>query len=163
MRTVALERLGIPGVTGAGLLLFCLAFYCGSLSPAESVLASLQRDELGLTRQLAGIRGALGGSMDIALPSESTIPDLLKQLSEAAEQCGLGSLHFSYRMSTDEGVRRYEITMPMRGTYPNIRAYLGRAMTLTFPATLDAIELQRATAVDGQIDAQSRLSYYFAP
>lgn len=162
MKPANLGRLGIQGLIGAGLALFCLSFYASSLLPARSALESLEKEEARLTQRLAGKSERQGTSVSV-LPSASSAPEVLEHLAQAAAETGFAFDHLTYRMTKDEGVHRYEVTLPLKGAYPEIREFLKRVLTVSPSATLDEIELRRATATDRQVDAQARISYYFAP
>ena len=165
MKPFDLGRLGIPGVAGIGLLLFCISFYVSTLLPAESALAKLRNEEARLATQVATgtVRKPDSSRPVLTLPRASTVPDLLDRLDAAGGGAGIMFDRLSYRMSEEDGMRRYQVTLPLRGEYPTIRAFLRTVMTLSEVVTLDDIELHRANAADPKIDVLASVSFYFAP
>lgn len=156
-----LERLGLPGVAGFGLLLFCLSFFFGSVQPLQEEQASLAAEKTQLTaditRQLAASPAPGAG----ALSPLAVAPELLKQLNDLAEKHGIAVERTSYVLKDKEGPLRLEVSMPLKVGYPALRAYLRDALAL--PAgTLEELSLQRSQASDTTVAAQVRLSYGFS-
>lgn len=162
-----LDRIGIPGVVGAGLILFCLAFYLGSVGPDKDRLAERKREEARLVQQAAGARAATDDasatrSAASALPPITEAPELLKAIDELAEKHGIVVERAAYVLSEQNGRRRMEIKLPMKGSYLPLRAYLREVQTLTPSATLDELNLQRKDATEPVVEATVRLSFHFA-
>ncbi|MDD5250692.1 MAG: type 4a pilus biogenesis protein PilO [Rhodocyclaceae bacterium] len=161
MKLGALDRLGLPGVVGAGLLLFCVAFYFGTIAPAQEELANLAAEKAQLAAAQAGAHHARAAPVQ-ALPSFAQAPELLKQLNALAEKHGVVVTRSSYQVKSTDGTRRFEIDMPLKIAYPLLRAYLRDALALSPTASLDDLNLQRAQATDPAVDADVRLSFSFA-
>lgn len=153
-----LERLGMPGVAGIGLLLFCLAFFVGGVLPLREELAALGAERTQLVE--AGRRAA--AVPDEALPSLAAVPTVLKQLNALADSHGIAVERASYVLRDQAGTLRLEVSMPLKVGYPALRAYLRDALALP-AAALDELVLQRSQASDGALAAQVRLSYGFSP
>ncbi|HET7775246.1 MAG TPA: hypothetical protein VFK74_02690, partial [Azospira sp.] len=126
-----LERLGLPGVAGLGLLLFCLSFFFGSVQPLQEEQASLAAEKTQLTadiaRQLAASPAPGAGSAPSPL---AVAPELLKQLNALAEKHGIAVERTSYVLKDKEGPLRLEVSMPLKVGYPALRAYLRDALAL---------------------------------
>lgn len=164
MKALALEKLGLPGIAGIGLLLFCLFFYFGSVSSAQENLASLEteRAQLAATAVTLAEKAAPPGGRGQHLRPISEAPELLKQLNALAEKDGVTIARASYEIKEKEGQQRLQVSMPLRVGYPSLRAYLIDALALSPSASLDELSLQRTQASDAAVEAQVRLSYGFA-
>lgn len=162
MKMAALERLGKPGVLGLGVLLFCLSLYLGHIAPAQLEIARLQEESarLAATRP-AGEPGNAAPSPR-QLPSFATATDSLKAVYALAEQHGLKPDRGSYQLSDKDGQQRLEASLPLQGSYPSLRAYLHEVLALPAAPALDELALQRQKSSDAQIEANLRLSFYFA-
>lgn len=164
------DRLGIPGVAGLGLLLFCLSFYFGSIAPERAALADMKQKETQLLVAAGGpARGA--GEVGVAgrpvpgevLRSMAEIPGLLKELNTLAVQRGVAIDRAAYTLTGEAGQRRMEINLPLKANYPSLRAYLREVMMLKSPPSLDELTFKRQQSSDPLVEAAVRLSYRFAP
>lgn len=176
MRLPSLDRLGMPGIVGLGLMLFCASFYLGSIAPAQAELVNLQREAAQL-QAVAGSPGAGAGAGEgegegeggerraasAALRPLTAFPELLKELNLLAQQHGIAIDRASYALSEREGQRRMEISLPLVAGYPLLRAYLRDLMLLKAPPSLDELSFKRRQAGDPQVEANVRLSYPLAP
>ena len=162
------ERLGLPGILGIGLLLFCLSFYVGTIAPARTELEQLTSEKTKLIARAAaeaGIKNGSGTAGDTAsvgpLPLATAIPQLLKNLNAAAEKHGVTIERASYSSSDKDGRRRLVINLPLQASYPSLRGYLRDALALAPLTSLDELHLQRAQSSIPVVEASVRLSYYF--
>lgn len=155
-----LERLGMPGVAGVGLLLFCLAFQFGSLAPLARELDGLEAEKARLAAAVAA--GGTGPLTVAGLPLRpfAEAPELLKLLNTLAEKHGVAVERATYAVKGKEGPLRLEVGMPLKVAYPALRAYLREALALP-AAALEELTLQRSLASDPLLAAQVRLSYGF--
>ncbi|MGE5469612.1 MAG: hypothetical protein ACM3X0_02310 [Bacteroidota bacterium] len=166
MKLPQLDRLGKPGIAGLGILLFCLSFYIGSIAPARDELASLQGQMAQLAPTARSARAAPGSAAPPAsrsLPPFTNATDTLKELGGLAARYGLTVDRATYGLSTQEGRLRLEINLPLKGNYASLRGYLLEALAQPAAPTLDELMLQRPQASDPVIEANARLSYFFAP
>lgn len=154
-----LERLGLPGIIGIGLLLFCLSFFFGNVQPLEDELASLDREQKRLSASLQTSPTRAQGVRALTL---GATPELLKQLDAVARQYGILPGPASYQLKSGEGGRRFEISLPLKAPYPALRQYLHQALSLAPNATLDELSLQRAQATDPAVEVQLRFSFALA-
>lgn len=168
MRTFNLDRLGIPGVAGLGLTLFCLSFYFGNVAPAQQSLRTLQREEAHLL-QASSAQGdkattAKPTGAIIPLPMLSDAPEFIKKLNSIADKYGIAIEHVSYRLSEKDHQRRIEVNLPLQGNYPALRFYLRDALAIAPAISLDDVNLQRSSSNEPQVEARVRLTYYlFTP
>ena len=54
----------------------------------------------------------------------------------------------------------YHVTLPVRGSYPQLRQFVGRVLQDMPTTSLDALRFERKKAADAQLEAQVRLTIY---
>lgn len=165
MKMPPLDQLGRPGIVGIGLLIFSLVFYVGNIAPAQDELGSLKNEATRLAAAARpGDSTAEGAGTGAGKPPPfSSATDSLKELSDLAEQHGLKIDRGSYSLSDKDGQRRLEVTLPLKAAYAPLRGYLSDLLSLPAGPVLDELLLQRQKSTDTVLEANVRLSYYFAP
>jgi Tfp pilus assembly protein PilO len=158
-----LQRLGIPGVMGAGLLLFCLSLYLGTISPDQEALETLHQEETKLSAFLqAPEEGKTKPSATAgALPPVTAAAELPEKLNTLADKSQLAMERVSYRLTHESGLYRYEVSIQLKASYPTLRCFLKEALALSPVSTLDELSLRRANAMAPTVEAGIRLTYYF--
>lgn len=168
MKWPTLDQLGIPGVTGLGLLLFGFSFYFGSVAPDRAELSNLKQEESQLQAAVpARMREEVGGGraghplgVEQRL-SQSEFPEVLRALNALAEPHGVTINRASYLLIDRDGKQRMEINLPLKCTYPALRAYLRALMMMPGAPALDELTLKRQQSSDPLVEATIRLSYPF--
>lgn len=163
----ALRRLGRPGVVAIGIALFAAMGWLSAVAPlesrresAEKRLAELQsaarpgthargQGDTGLERFYAFFRG-------------HSAADRLEAVHALAREAGLQLKQGSYRFSAGQGERlaRYEMTLPVRGSYAQIRRFLARLLNEVPVASLDQVAFEKKRADDPHVEAQLRLTVF---
>lgn len=159
-----LDRLGMPGVLGIGLLLFALSFQLGGIEPAATALAHT-RDEVA--RWQARLQpdvapAAAAAARPAPLASLAAFPERMRALARLAAQHGIALDRASYRLRDEAGERRVEVTLPLAVDYPGLRRFLGELLAQEGAAALDELSLQRPRADEPRVEAIVRLSYPLA-
>lgn len=170
----ALQRLGMPGVLGIGLLVLALVALFAAAIPARN---ELERSRV-VARQVAQqkARGAAGGvprpltpadqikAFYAAFPSETAAADTLQMLYDAASQNALTLPHAEYHMAADEKIdlARYRITLPVRGSYAHIRGFLAAALAAVPTLALEHVDFQRQKIGDAQLDARITMTLFLS-
>ena len=159
-----LDALGAAGVAGVGVLLFCLPFYFTALAPAQ---AEVQRRNAAATRlPVKQVQRADEGSADLErfysrFPAVDRLPGELDALYAHAKVSKVQLLQGEYRMeSKSGGLTAYHVTLPVRGSYPQLRQFVGRVLKEMPTTSLDAVRFERKKAADAQLEAQVRLTIY---
>lgn len=166
-----LDFLGWPGVAGLGLLVFCLVVYLSALLPAQHRLAEMLAQAGTLRAQLAKSKTV---QMDTAapeaqltsfyqfFPANVATPDQLEKLYAAAEATGIALEQGDYRLVSGKGdkIERYQITLPVRGSYSQIRKFIGRLLADLPTASLDGVSFQRQKIGDPQVESQIKFTLY---
>jgi hypothetical protein len=166
----ALRRLGMPGILGIGLLLACAAMYASTQRPLEARIAA-ERAAL----DSRDTRSSRGGP---PLTPEAGLEDFyrffatgvdaeqqLERLFALARRHQLELLQGSYRYNRAPGEKlaRYEVTLPVKGTYAQIRHFLASALNEIPIVALDRVAFERKRAADTQVEANIRLTLFVEP
>jgi len=167
-----LSRLGREGGVGLGLIFVSVVFYAAALYPAESRLA-------GLRAQVAQLRHGHGARADRSapvtqsradrlaayyqhFPPQTNSPELLAKIFHAAQAQNLELLEGKYRAKHERAghLDRYQITLPVEGSYRQIRQFLAAVLREIPTAALDDVTFERRDVDNGTVKAQISLSLY---
>ena len=165
------HQLGRVGGLGLALLAGALAFYFSAVRPAQEEAAALQWRRTELAKR-AGQRAPASAPaapsaaqidrfMGFFPPLEST-PDWLRTIYAVAEREQLDLLQGSYRLSEDRvlSLAQYRITLPVRGSYPQIRRFIGGALDEIPALSLENVVFQREKIGDGAVEAKIGLTLH---
>ena len=164
-----LEMLGPAGVAGIGLLVFCLPFYFASVAPAErdvarrTAAATAQRAKLPM-QSVAAPEGV--AELERFYRRFPTLDGLQGELEAVYAHARASRLQLSqgeYRLEKGPGLAAYRVTLPVRGSYAQLRQFVGHILKEMPTASLDALRFDRKKAGDAQVEAQVRLTIYLRP
>lgn len=164
-----LERvLGRAGIVGAGLLVACAAFWFAGVQQAEAEAARLRealaaaaarpgpalRVNVGPAQSLANFYGYFG-SRDEAFAA-------LQAVFLAAEAEGLALETGEYRLARerDASLLRYQIVLPVKGSYRSIRRFVARALNEAPGIALDDLSLRRENVQSSALEARVQLTLF---
>ena len=163
-----LQRLGLPGLCGLLLLALAVGYGVAVLLPArarsqqlEQQIARLQRPRAAAaqrpatpTEQLSAFYGAF--------PRGGTIPDWLDKIYGIADQQKLDLDVGEYSLAQARAGRldEFRIVFPVKGSYPQIRAFIGAALATAPALALDSLILKREKVSDGRIEARITFRLY---
>lgn len=158
-----LDALGPAGIAGIGVALFCAAFYFNALAPAR---AELERRTAVAEKRLPAQETRDDPAAELErfysrFPSVERLPGELDALYAHAKQSRVQLLQGEYRMAPAGGpLTAYHVTLPVRGSYPQLRQFVGRVLQDMPTTSLDALRFERKKAADAQLEAQVRLTIY---
>ena len=90
------------------------------------------------------------------------VPD--RRLHRLARSSGLDLAQGEYRLERRaSGLWAYRVTLPVRGSYSQLRAFLGVLLTSMPTASIDALRFERKKAADTQLEAQVRVTLHARP
>lgn len=167
----SLDFLGLPGVASLGLLAFCLVAYLSALLPAQQRLTETLAQASNLRTQMAKSRATQMAtpapevqlsSFYQSFPAHAATPDLLEKLYAAAADSGIALEQGDYRLISRRGdkLARYQITLPVKGTYPQIRKFISHLLADLPAASLDGVSFLRQKIGDTQVESQLKLTLY---
>jgi Tfp pilus assembly protein PilO len=92
------------------------------------------------------------------------LEDQLKELNESGKTAGLPFKRIEYRMLEERrsGLKQYQITMPVTGSYPVIRRFTSLALATMPGLSLDHVHFQRRKIGESAIDAELRFTLFLA-
>jgi hypothetical protein len=165
-----LRALGPTGVVGIGVLIFCIPFYFSAVRPAERDL-QLQRSVAERLRARVPFQpvASEGRAEELRrfyslFPPLEKLPDQLDLIYGLAKSAKLELLQGEYRLEKPPvGLAYYRVNLPLRGSYLQIRQFIGATLKSMPVASLEALRFERKRAGDTRIEAQVRLTIYFRP
>ena len=165
-----LAQLGIAGVLGIGVLLACAAFWISALKPIQTELAA-QRAAFERMQARSPLQPVLGGGRAEELrrfynlfPSAADLTVELERLHRRARAVRLELAQGEYRLERrPAGLWAYRVTLPVRGSYPEVRNFISAVLKEMPTASIDGLRFERKKAADAQLEAQLRLTLYARP
>lgn len=164
-------RLGKAGVVGIGLLVFATAFYVSAVRPGDASLDELRAEARSREGRMRA--NADRGGRDLTpveqlatfyayFPAVGSAPEWLKRIYAAAETRGVVLQSGEYRLSRNAGERlaRYEITLPLKGSYAQIRGFVADVLAAVPAAVLEEVNLRREGVETARLDARVRFTLY---
>lgn len=161
----AVKRLGPPGLLGLLALLLAAGLLLASQGWGFEA-ARLQAEADELSRQLRSQRAAglsqgpaatpaTAEQWQQALPSAELRQQRLADLLEVGTRMGLVSARTEHRLSVDAsaGLERLRVSMPLVGTYAQLRAFIAAALRHDPALSLDALKLRRANPQATELEA----------
>ena len=159
------HELGALGL-GALLLLAAVAmFHFAVTGPMRERNAELQARVAGQA-SAAQARPAASTPAKVAavydfLRKDEQATDWLAKLHGIGTATGVQLKSASYRTQPTEGrIVRYEIVLPVAGSYPQIREFLKRSLAEIPVLSVDQLTLKRASRDDGAVQAELRMTLH---
>lgn len=159
-------NIGWSGALGLGLLVSVAGFHVSTLAPQQSQLEGLRQETMQL-RNLAKTSASDApqapaeklAAFHAFFPSSKSLPDMLDKIFSAAKRQSLVLEHGEYGVYKDSvgGLMRYQITLPVRGSYPQIRKFVDAALAEVPALALDSIQFERRKIGDATVDAKLKL------
>ena len=166
----ALRRLGTAGVIALGILVACAAFYAEALRPAEEDAAA-RRAALERQRSRTPYRPVSVDSraedlrrFHALFPPSSELNAQVERLHSLGRRAGLDLAQGEYRLERrTNGLWAYRVTLPVRGSYGQLREFMSAVLKDMPVASIDALRFERKRAADTQLEAQVGLTVYVQP
>jgi hypothetical protein len=164
-----LRELGALGVSSIALLAIGFVFLVGALKPLEARDRTLERElqsrARGTTQSEQYVRASTpSNSMEAFyqhLGSAGQIIDSLDQLHAIAQVSGVAIHTAEYRMQpTGTRIERYELRVPLRASYAQIRSFLDTALAEIPMLSLDQVKFKRQTASETAVEAELNLTLH---
>jgi len=160
-------QLGAMGLTSLGLLGAGALFSVFFLNPLQEKNRQL---ESALARHAAGRPvqpGMASGKLEsfYAYLGKSEAPtDWLAKLYGIGKATGVELQSATYRTPAGEKgaarIERYEIVLPVTGSYLQLREFLRRALAEIPVLSLDQMTLKRETRTDGEVQAELKMTLH---
>lgn len=167
-----LRHIGWPGVLAIGILAMCPAFYFSAILPEQTRLDAARHSADRLHEQfvLASVSPngpALSPEDQLAefyhrFPVEGCSPQWLEKLVALAANRGLSLNDGEYKAMHDKVGKlvRYQMTLPVKGEYPQIRKFLTDLPGALPAVALENVQFERQKIADTNVEAKIRLVLY---
>ncbi|MBY0474347.1 MAG: hypothetical protein K2Q13_04690 [Nitrosomonas sp.] len=171
-----LGRLGNLGKVGIGLMLATGIYYLLVVMPQETELQKLK--DRAVTLQAAsknssgeGADSEAGKKMsgDQALqvfydffPRVDSSPFWIRELVRVAKKQGVELTSSEYRLINDNDARlaRYEMVLPVKGKYSQIRAFIAEALETVPAMAISAIAIKRESTASDKLEVRLEINLY---
>lgn len=156
--------LGLPGWAGvAALLLAGLALLLAQRWDARA--SALQAEARALRAQArpavaATVVPVSSPQWLATLPGAAERQQRLADLLELGIRLGLDGARTEHRLTTSEGLERLRVTMPVSGSYAQLRRFIAAALAHDPALSLDAVKLRRASPLATEVDAELQWSLH---
>jgi hypothetical protein len=169
------SRLGVAGKIGAGLMVVAGIYFFSVVLPQESALQRL-KERAGTLQMQALSKQAPGDaeagkkmSGDQALqvfyeffPRIDSSPFWVRELVQLAKKQGVELSSSEYRLvyENDARLARYEMILPVKGRYPQIRAFIADALEAVPAMAISAVALKRENVTSEKLEARLEINLY---
>lgn len=163
------EELGATGIAAVSLFVFAALFLALVLKPLEARNARLA-EELEHHANRAGQRADGTGAASAAAKLETfysylgrgeEATDWLAKLYGIAKATGIDMQSATYKsQAAGKRIERYEIVLPVSGTYLQVRDFLKRALAEIPVLSLDQMSLKREARNEGEVQAELHLTLH---
>jgi hypothetical protein len=161
------EALGLAGVLGIGVALFCAVFYWSALAPAQRELAARQSAAAGATAARPRVIVAGGNELaqlEARFPRLETLTLHVERLHRLGRSAGLQLQQGEYRLELPPaGLASYRVSLPVRGEYRALRQFMSLVLKEMPVASIDRLRFERKKPGETQLDAQIQLTLFFRP
>jgi Tfp pilus assembly protein PilO len=161
-----------PGILAIGLLAVCVSVYFSTILPLQDRLeiatinttatSELAKQAVRSERKTGVLPAEQLAEFYEFFPSDKDSPKWIGKIVEVAEKNGISLNHGDYSVARDKAgsLIRIKITLPIQGTYPQIRKYLS-SLTAEVPVvSLEDVQFERKDIQDNLLQAKLRLVLY---
>jgi Tfp pilus assembly protein PilO len=161
----AREEIGVLGFASVALLAAAAMFHAYLVEPLRARNQDLESSIARLARKTApGQPSAVGDKLSALykfLERSEAPTDWLAKLYGIGTATGVELQSANYRTQQAGGrVERYEIVLPVSGSYGQIRDFLKRSLAEIPVLSLDQISLKRESGKEGAVQAELRLTLH---
>ena len=166
----SLINLRWPGLAGLALLLLTAALTAVAIQSARGRLDALEKEAASISARL-GNRGAsptaVGGRSQLSnfyafFPLTHAVPELLGRIHRAATQHQLVLEKGEYKLSREPDFRlaRYQVTLPVKGDYTNVREFVNDVLGAVPSAALEELALKRESIAVPELESRVRFTLF---
>lgn len=169
-----LQGLGVPGLAGMAMLVLALSYGLVGLLPNWESLQSLSQQTREATEYLAKVED---GSVAAPVVPQRQLDDFRSKLPSqpqatvaidkiyalaAQERITLSRGEYSLGVDPKTQLARYQILLPVRGSYPQLRRFLHALLGQLPAVVLEDVELQRKNIADTDLTGRIRMTLYLS-
>ncbi|MBX3617715.1 MAG: hypothetical protein KF839_11385 [Nitrosomonas sp.] len=171
-------RLGNSGKIGFGLIIAASIYYALAVIPQETELQKLKDRAVSLQAQIVSKKSSSDGtggetgqkmSSDQALqvfydffPRIDSSPFWIRELVGLAQKRGVELASSEYRLINESDARlaRYEMILPVKGNYSQIRAFIADALEAVPAMAISAVAIKRENTTADKLDVRLEINLY---
>ncbi len=162
-------RLSNIGKIGIGLCVLALVFFFTAIVPQKQALKELKNKVKAMQQVQTGAAGQVKLDNNQALqvfydffPRSDSSPYWINELDRIAKSRSVELNSSDYRLTLEKGSKlvRYEIQLPVRGSYPQIRAFIADALQAIPALALVDVMIKRETIQSGRLEARLSMHLY---
>lgn len=168
------SRLSWPWVAVMGLLIFSIGIFFSLIKPTQHELDTLRLHLLSLQKQVTDTaqNPVMPASTTLPtklavfyhyFPDEKSLPDCLEIILGVAEKDKVVLTEGDYHITRDKvgKLQRYQIRLPINGSYLDIRKFLSTVLSDLPASSLDNVKFERQKIGDSGVAATIELTLYF--
>ncbi|MCO6427334.1 type 4a pilus biogenesis protein PilO [Nitrosomonas communis] len=165
-----ITRLSLIGKIGLGLLVLSTVFFWAAVLPQEEELHKRKGQAASMQQQTqieSVERAKLDDSQALQVfydffPNLDSSPYWIKELDKVAKKRGIELSGSEYRLMQEQGAKlaRYEMVLPVRGSYPQIRAFIADVLAAVPAMALTDVVIKREDIKTGKLDVRLSLNLY---
>jgi hypothetical protein len=167
------HRVGLPALAAAALLIVAALLYFAGVQPLRSELAGLrtQADAAQQKLRVARLAGTAAPatvaeqlrSFHAFFPRTDSLSHWLDKIHTIGRAAGLSIRSGEYRLERQERAPwRYHVTLPVSGSYVQIRQFITFVLQEVPSASLDDVQLRREAGAGERLEARLRFSLHFS-
>ena len=168
------KELGLPGMAGIFLVVFSLAGFLSIVFIEHSRLDQLTQEVVVEQKRLdmsrltpegdAQSSGAQLHAFYKFFPPRQKAPNLFKAIYGAAhdESISLAQGEYKYSLGKAGRVGVYEVNLPVKGSYIQIRKFIVKVLNSVPSAALEEVSFKRETVGKADLEAKIRFSIYLS-
>lgn len=169
-----LQSLGWPGLAGALLMLLVLLYAAVGLVPGWQALENARQRSLEADDYLVRIEQ---GSVSAPMMPQRQLDEFHRQLPAqpeatvaidriyalaAAQKITLARGEYALGVDPKTHLARYQILLPVRGSYPQLRRFLHELLGQLPALVLEDVDLQRKRIADSELSGRLRMTLYLS-
>jgi hypothetical protein len=159
-----LRRMGIPGWFGLALLVLMAGYSLAFIQPGLARWNQVQAEVGDLQEKLSVCSSGAAAQTPAQrlasfygeFPTGERVPDELARLFKFAETHNLALDIGEYGLVRAQGGRldQFRITLPVKGSYPDIRAFAAEALEAVPALSLESVALRREKVADNTVEGR---------
>lgn len=163
-------ELGPLGLASLVLIALALLAHLLLVQPLATEVEQLRSELLHTRSRLTGDPAQARGPHEALqnfysfFPAPRSSPLWLGKIYEAAQNSGVQLISGEYQFERPSGERlgRYRLTLPVQGSYEQLREFIAGVLEAVPAVSLDDVTLRREDAGSPLLDARLRLTLYLA-
>jgi hypothetical protein len=168
------QRAGWPGLGGAALLALVLAYGVFGLLPDWQSLDTLRQNSHKANEFLAKVANGTAtlpvvpsqqlDEFHKALPTQLDATQVIDRIYAMASKEKINLARGEYALGIDPKTQlaRYQILLPVRGNYPQLRRFLHALLTELPAVVVEDVDFQRKRIADTELSGRIRMTLYLS-